>query len=62
MWHTGITVYGKEYFFGSGGIAYVPLGSFMLGPPTEVVDLGETEIPQELFEEYLNELSQTTFE
>jgi hypothetical protein len=22
--HTGITVYGKEYFFGSGGIEYCP--------------------------------------
>lgn len=25
VWHTGIVVYGKEYFYGNGGITFVPV-------------------------------------
>ena len=57
--HTGIVVYGKEYFF-SGGIQSVPAHLFAATyhtPVHEVVQLGSTEIPKELFEEFLEERS-----
>ena len=57
--HTGIVVYGKEYFF-SGGIQSVPAHLFAATyhtPVHEVVQLGSTEIPEELFEEFLEERS-----
>ena len=54
--HTGIVVFGKEYFF-SGGIQSLPKEQFasMYMPTCQVVDLGETEVPLELFEEFLAE-------
>ncbi|KAI1731407.1 PPPDE putative peptidase domain-containing protein [Ditylenchus destructor] len=61
VWHTGIVVYGKEYFYGSHGISHVPAGSFSLGAPDELVNLGETHIPEDLFKEYLAELQRATF-
>ncbi|KAI1718123.1 PPPDE putative peptidase domain-containing protein [Ditylenchus destructor] len=61
VWHTGIVVYGKEYFYGSHGISYVPAGSFSLGAPDELVNLGETHIPEDLFKDYLAELQRDTF-
>jgi hypothetical protein len=54
--HTGIVVYGKEWFFGGDGIQYVSPGGTMMGPPHKVEDLGTTEIPQDLFVEYLKDV------
>ncbi|XP_021763447.1 desumoylating isopeptidase 1-like [Chenopodium quinoa] len=56
IWHTGIVVYGKEYFFG-GGIQHAPAGSTQYGTPMKVVDLGITYLPQDVFESYLEEIS-----
>lgn len=53
--HTGVGVYGKEYFFG-GGIQCVPAGRTPFGTPVQVTELGYTQIPKEIFEEYLREL------
>jgi hypothetical protein len=53
--HTGVGVYGKEYFFG-GGIQSVPLGRSPYGVPVQVIDLGYTEVPKDYFEEYLDEI------
>ncbi|CAK9206079.1 unnamed protein product [Sphagnum troendelagicum] len=55
VWHTGVGVYGKEYFFG-GGIQSVPLGRSPYGVPVQVIDLGYTEVPKDYFEEYLDEI------
>ena len=33
----------------------------MLGPPDEIVDLGETEIPEDLFNDYVLELAHSSF-
>ncbi|XP_058101505.1 uncharacterized protein LOC131245811 isoform X2 [Magnolia sinica] len=54
--HTGVVVYGNEYFFG-GGIQHAPAGTTPYGTPVRVVDLGTTHVPKELFEEYLQEIS-----
>lgn len=56
IWHTGIVVYGNEYYFG-GGIQHDPAGRTPYGTPMRVVDLGVTHVPKEVFEEYLREIS-----
>ncbi|KAJ1429352.1 PPPDE putative peptidase domain [Sesbania bispinosa] len=56
IWHTGIVVYGNEYFFG-GGIQHSPAGSTPYGTPLKVVDLGVTHVPRDVFEMYLQEIS-----
>lgn len=56
IWHTGVVVYGNEYYFG-GGIQHAPVGTTPYGNPMRVVDLGFTHIPKEVFEEYLQEIS-----
>jgi len=48
-------VYGTEYFFG-GGICTSVAGQTPFGNPTKVIELGETEIPQELFVEFLDSI------
>jgi len=55
IWHTGVVVYELEYFYG-GGIQHMPpqqvSQNFGLSP-VEVVDLGETEIEQSAFHDFL---------
>ena len=52
--HTGIVVFGKEYFY-SGGIQSLPPDAFgkQFMPPCQTVTLGKTEVPEELFKEFL---------
>lgn len=52
VWHTGISVYGKEIYFGQG-IQILEAGKTHLGPPERVYDLGTTELPWDLIEEYV---------
>ena len=57
--HTGVEVYGVEYFFGGGVQALPPAtveATFGL-KPCEVLPLGSTAIPKEIFEEFLNEIA-----
>ncbi|GMY33940.1 desumoylating isopeptidase 1-like isoform X1 [Fagus crenata] len=56
IWHTGVVVYGNEYYFG-GGIQHAPAGSTPYGTPIRVVDLGVTHVPKDVFEMYLQEIS-----
>eukprot|EP00252_Welwitschia_mirabilis_P022066 TRINITY_DN5850_c0_g1_i1.p1 TRINITY_DN5850_c0_g1~~TRINITY_DN5850_c0_g1_i1.p1 ORF type:complete len:291 (-),score=56.73 TRINITY_DN5850_c0_g1_i1:276-1148(-) len=56
IWHTGIVVYGKEYYFG-GGIQNSPQGQTPYGRPWKVVELGVTHIPKEVLEDFLQEIS-----
>ncbi|XP_019414038.1 PREDICTED: desumoylating isopeptidase 1-like [Lupinus angustifolius] len=56
IWHTGIVVYGNEYYFG-GGIQHSPAGSTPYGVPLRVVELGVTHVPKDVFEMYLQEIS-----
>ncbi|KAL6953546.1 hypothetical protein U1Q18_033846 [Sarracenia purpurea var. burkii] len=55
IWHTGVVVYGNEYYFG-GGIQHFPAGTTPYGIPIRVVDLGVTHVPKDLFEIYLQEI------
>ncbi|KAF5746330.1 putative PPPDE thiol peptidase family protein [Tripterygium wilfordii] len=56
IWHTGIVVYGNEYYFG-GGISQAQAGTTPYGKPIKVVELGITHVPQDVFEMYLHEIS-----
>lgn len=51
-----MVVYGIEYYFGAG-IHRDLVGKTPYGKPIQVVDLGTTHIPKEVFEEYLQEIS-----
>ncbi|PIN14322.1 hypothetical protein CDL12_13045 [Handroanthus impetiginosus] len=53
--HTGIVVYGNEYYFGAG-IQIDPVGTTPYGTPLRVVDLGVTHVPKDVFEMYLQEI------
>ncbi|KAG6403150.1 hypothetical protein SASPL_135367 [Salvia splendens] len=55
IWHTGVVVYGNEYYFG-GGIQSAPAGSTPYGTPIRVIDLGTTHVPQDVFEVYLDDI------
>ncbi|XP_042046667.1 deubiquitinase DESI2-like isoform X1 [Salvia splendens] len=55
IWHTGVVVYGHEYYFG-GGIESAPAGTTPYGTPIRTVDLGVTHVPKEVFEEYLEKI------
>ncbi|KAK7860042.1 desumoylating isopeptidase 1 [Quercus suber] len=54
--HTGVVVYGNEYYFG-GGIQHAPAGSTPYGTPIRMVDLGVTHVSKDVVEMYLQEIS-----
>jgi len=56
IWHTGVVVYGTEFFFG-GGICQMPPKTTPYGYPVKEINLGKTEVPEELFMEYLSNIS-----
>ncbi|CAI9300802.1 unnamed protein product [Lactuca saligna] len=56
IWHTGVVVYGTEYFFGAG-IQQTPAGTAPYGTPLKVIDLGVTHVPKDVFQMYLDEIS-----
>ncbi|XVE78071.1 hypothetical protein DITRI_Ditri13aG0114800 [Diplodiscus trichospermus] len=56
IWHTGVVVYGNEYYFG-GGIQHAPVGTTPYGKPIRVIDLGVTHVSKYVFEIYLQEIS-----
>jgi desumoylating isopeptidase 1 len=55
VYHTSLVVYGKEYFFG-GGICQMEPKQTPYGQPVEEHPIGETEIPKEVFDDYLKDL------
>merc|ERR1712167_252599 len=55
IWHTGIVIYGKEFYFGAGITADSP-GQTPFGEPTTVEVLGRTHVPVKVFDQYLGQL------
>ena len=55
VFHSALIVYGKEYYFG-GGICQDPIQQTPYGKPIEKIEIGSTEIPKEVFDEYLKDL------
>lgn len=61
IWHTSIIVFKEEFFYGGGGITSCMPGGTMLGEPDNVIDLGTTEVTEEIFLEYLSSLGESGF-
>jgi len=61
IWHTAIVVYNKEYFFGGDGINQCHPGGTMLGQPMKIEELGETQITEDIFKDYLQNQSRDRF-
>ncbi|EAR99924.3 thioredoxin domain protein (macronuclear) [Tetrahymena thermophila SB210] len=56
IWHTGCVVYGKEFYFGGGICSGLPKQT-PYGTPVQQIDVGETEVPEEVFTEFLRDIS-----
>jgi len=54
-------VYGQEYYFGGMGIEGCNPGGTVLKEPLERLSLGKTEVPFELFLEYITALGEDKF-
>ena len=54
--HTGIVVFGREYFYG-GGVCMAPPGTSMPMPACEVIDLGETTKTESMLHDFLASIS-----
>ncbi|KAJ9548015.1 hypothetical protein OSB04_020558 [Centaurea solstitialis] len=56
IWHTGVVVYGTEYYFG-GGIYRAPVGTAPYGTPVRMIELGDTKVSKDEFESFLEKIS-----
>ena len=52
VWHTGVVVFGEEYFFGDG-ICSAAAGRTHFGRPREVLQMGETFVPRDVLQEWV---------
>ncbi|PCH40280.1 DUF862-domain-containing protein [Wolfiporia cocos MD-104 SS10] len=57
IWHTSVVVFGREIFYGQGVCETLP-GQSHHGKPLQIVDMGETALDQDTFNEYLTEMRQ----
>ncbi|KAG0036233.1 hypothetical protein BGZ82_004506 [Podila clonocystis] len=58
IWHTSVVIFGREWWYGQGIMNAVP-GTTMHGNPVEKIDMGETEIPEEVFLELIDNMRET---
>ncbi|KAI5122453.1 hypothetical protein M0805_008764 [Coniferiporia weirii] len=56
IWHTSVVVFGREVFYGQG-ISTTKPGQSHHGRPLQVVDMGETAIDEDTFNDYLQEMN-----
>ncbi|KAJ3516963.1 hypothetical protein NLJ89_g788 [Agrocybe chaxingu] len=56
IWHTSVVVFGKEIFYGQG-ISITPPGRSHHGQPLQILDMGETSLGEDIFNEYLQEMT-----
>ncbi|KAL5482634.1 hypothetical protein ACEPAI_9228 [Sanghuangporus weigelae] len=55
IWHTSVVVFGKEIFYGQGILTTRP-GQSHHGQPSQILDMGETAIDEDTFNDYLREM------
>lgn len=60
VWHTGIVIYGKEFYYG-GGISYDLPGKTPFGQPNHALSIGETEVPEDIFMEMLKDMAESKY-
>ncbi|KAG1743313.1 PPPDE putative peptidase domain-containing protein [Suillus paluster] len=58
IWHTSVVVFGKEIFYGRG-ICETEPGRSHHGSPLRDIDMGETSIDEQTFEEYLSQMKES---
>ncbi|CCH46579.1 hypothetical protein BN7_6172 [Wickerhamomyces ciferrii] len=56
IYHTSITIFNQEWYFNSQGIQRSIPYQTHFGKPIEIRDMGTTEIPLEIFEEFIQDL------
>ncbi|WVN90939.1 uncharacterized protein L203_106184 [Cryptococcus depauperatus CBS 7841] len=57
IWHTSVIVFGREIYYGQGILESQP-GATHHGPPLHIIDVGETHIDQDTFNEYIASLGE----
>ncbi|PVU91237.1 hypothetical protein BB559_004239 [Furculomyces boomerangus] len=55
IWHTSVVVYDREYYFGQGIMSSIP-GQTIHGQPVDVISMGDTSIPKEMFLDFIDEM------
>ncbi|KAI0304337.1 PPPDE putative peptidase domain-containing protein [Multifurca ochricompacta] len=55
IWHTSVVAFNKEILYGQGILITAP-GQSHHGQPLQIIDMGETAIDEQIFEEYLAEM------
>ncbi|KAK9387926.1 PPPDE putative peptidase domain-containing protein [Lipomyces mesembrius] len=55
VWHTSVVYNGVEYYYGAGVQSSIPGGTHH-GQPLEVVDMGESSLPEDVVLEYIESL------
>ncbi|KAG1144086.1 hypothetical protein G6F37_008694 [Rhizopus arrhizus] len=55
IWHTSVVVYGQEIYYGQGIMTVLP-GTTQHGSPLQMIDIGETFLPQDVVIEYIDSL------
>ncbi|KAG9019874.1 hypothetical protein FRB90_000004 [Tulasnella sp. 427] len=62
IWHTSVVVFGREVYYGpynaGPGIQVVQPGQSHHGRPLRIEDMGETDLDEETFWEYISEIQQ----
>ncbi len=56
IWHTAVVVFGREWFFGGGGVESCAPGGTMLGQPLQKIEQGYTQLTLDQFMTYLHGL------
>lgn len=60
VWHSGVVVFGKEYFF-NGELVHVSPGETTWGPPTKVVTIGHTSCSRKALHQFVVEELRAVF-
>lgn len=55
--HTSVVVFNREIFFGQGILFSAP-GATHHGPPQQILDMGDTQIDEPTFNEYIESLAE----
>ena len=53
IWNTGICVFGKEFYYGHGGICVAEIGKTPFGKPARQIEMGTTEKNENVFFKFL---------
>ena len=61
IWHTSVVCFGREWFFGGGGVESCAPGGTVLGQPLKVLEQGHTGMDNEAFLDYLRGLKADRF-